>query len=140
MHDTMAQLEELWGTATNALKDYNQKIRKSGGEMTPGDVEYCDKLTHTLKSIKKTMEMLEDEDYSYMGDSYARGGYGRNYASGYSRNGHSYVRGRNAPRDSMGRYSRDGDVMDQLRDVMDRATDERTRQDIQRIMDNMGRT
>ena len=135
MHDTMAQLEELWGTATNALKDYNQKIRKSGGEMTPGDVEYCDKLAHILKSVKKTMAMLEDDDYSYMGSSYTRGGYDRNYARGYSRNGHSYAR-----RDSMGRYSRDGDnVMDQLRDVMDRATDERTRQDIQRIMDNMGR-
>lgn len=56
--------------------------------------------------------------------------------------GGSFARGRNARRDSRGRYSsrgysRTGDIADQLRDLMQEAPDEHTRMEIQRIADRL---
>ena len=56
------------------------------GELSAGSLDIVDKLTHSIKSID-TILAMEDAGYSY--DDY------------------SYGRGRNARRDSMGRYSRD---------------------------------
>lgn len=65
------------------------KLTKKG-ELSAGSLDVVDKLTHSIKSIDTIMAM-EDAGYSNEGGySYARG------------------RGRNAKRDSMGRYSRDG--------------------------------
>lgn len=67
-----------------------EEIAKKG-ELTPGSLETVHKLTDTIKNIDK-IEMLEEYEDEYSADddySYARG------------------RGRNAKRDSMGRYSRD---------------------------------
>jgi hypothetical protein len=74
--------------------------------MSAGDLEALDKLTHALKSVKTTLAMEEYDDErsgDYMGGSYERGG---NRGGSYERGG-SYARGRgrNARRDSMGRYS-----------------------------------
>lgn len=62
-----------------------------------GELEYLDKLTHAIKCVKTTVAMLEAQE----------GGDG--YSQRYSYDeGSSYARGRrNAPRDSMGRYSGD---------------------------------
>lgn len=85
-------LHELCEKITEEISEANKKLDKAGGKMTAGDLEYIDKLTHALKSIKTTLAMEEyDEEDGYSG---ARGD-GRG-------------RGRNARRDSMGRYSRDG--------------------------------
>lgn len=85
-------LHELCEKITEEISEANKKLDKAGGKMTAGDLEYIDKLTHALKSIKTTLAMEEyDEEDGYSG---ARGD-GRG-------------RGRNAKRDSMGRYSRDG--------------------------------
>lgn len=132
MHEIMDELYELCETVEKDLAKTNDKLRKAGGEMTGADMEYVDKLTHSLKSIKATMAMIEGEDgYSgeggmsgNMGGSYARGGRGGNrggggQGGGRSSRGGSYEggsyargggrgRGRNARRDSMGRYSREG--------------------------------
>ena len=88
------------------LYEVEDKMKKaSGGKVSAGDLEYIHKLTDTIKNIDK-IEMLEgDEGYSedghYMGE-------GRIYGTSYD-DGMSYARGRgrNAKRDSMGRYSRD---------------------------------
>lgn len=137
MHERlMSNLEELCEFAANDLDRSIENIKKAGGELDGGKVDYLDKLTHMIKSVKATMRMMEDDGHSYMG---AYGGYSRSdYNRRYSQTGHSYARGRNAPRDSMGRYSRNSDnMMDQLRDIMNRSTDEQTRQEIQRMMDEM---
>lgn len=145
MHEHMIDLlEELCETALKELEMSNEKLRKTGGELTAGDVDYLDKLTHMIKSIKATMAMIENESYSGRGGSYARGGRGgQSRNGGYSRGG-SYARGNGRRRDSMGRYSSEGgysrdaeDMVDQLRDMMDDAPDERTRQDIQRLISKM---
>lgn len=89
------------------LYEYEDKAKKtSGGKLSAGDLETLHKLTDTVKNIDK-IEMLEDEGgYSEGGDWM---GEGRIYGQTY-RGGESYARGRgrNARRDSMGRYSREG--------------------------------
>ena len=83
------------------LYEYEEKAKKmSGGKISAGDLESLHKLTDTVKNIDK-IEMLEEdggysEDGAYMGE-------GRIYGTSYARG-----RGRNAKRDSMGRYSREG--------------------------------
>ncbi len=74
------------------LYEYEEKAKKmSGGKISAGDLEALHKLTDTIKNIDK-IKMYEEFDEG--GSSYARGG-GRG-------------RGRNASRDNMGRYSREG--------------------------------
>ena len=83
------------------LYEYEEKAKKmNGGKLSAGDLETLHKLTDTVKNIDK-IEMLEDEEgYSEASDWMADGRmYGMSYARG---------RGRNAKRDSMGRYSREG--------------------------------
>ena len=70
------------------------------------------------------------------GGSYERGG--RSYARG----GRSYARGRgrNAKRDSMGRYSsergysRDEEMIAELRELMEDAPDDKTRREFQKFI------
>jgi hypothetical protein len=92
------------------LYEYEEKAKKmSGGKMSAGDLETLHKLTDTVKNIDK-IEMFEDaegysEDGAYMGE-------GRIYGTSYD-DGSSYARmgrgrGRNAKRDSRGRYSSEG--------------------------------
>lgn len=78
----MQKMEELREMLCAEL----EKITKKG-ELSTGSLDVIDKLTHSIKSIDTIMAM-EDAGYSNeSGYSYARG------------------RGRNAKRDSMGRYS-----------------------------------
>lgn len=125
----MKELYDLKEMLCKELKEYGEK-----GEMTAGTLDVVDKLAHTVKNLDKIIEVYEDEGYSnhypyYMGGS---------YDDGMNRNGsyrsRSYAGRRNARRDSMGRYSREG-LADKMRDLMDEAPDERTRQEIQRMIE-----
>lgn len=123
------------------LEDYGKK-----GEMSAGTLEIVDKLAHAIKNLDKIIENY-DEEYSgaYEGGSYEQGG---SYRRGTSSDGgsyrggsyRSYARGRrNARRDSMGRYSgegysRHGDMVDELRDLMEDAPDEKTRMEVQKLV------
>ena len=88
------------------LYEIEEKMKKSaGGKLSAGDIETIHKLTDTVKNIDK-IEILEEgggysEESNWMAD-------GRMYGTSYD-DGMSYARGRgrNAKRDSMGRYSRD---------------------------------
>lgn len=140
MHEMIDDLHELCGYLENELATTNEKIRKSGGELSGSDLEYVDKLTHALKSIKTTVAMVEaGDDYSYRG--------GMSYARGNNRGRTSDARGRtgnNVRRDSMGRYSRndggysydDGmdDVIEQLEDVMESAPSEHIKKKVKRLI------
>ena len=158
-------LYEMCDMVNRAIKDANDKIRSAGGKLSAGDVDYIDKLTHTLKSIKTVIAMQEEESGGYSGNSYARGdrtgrvhwndgrvSYGDSYGGSYDgmsyNDGNSYARGRgsNAKRDSMGRYSsergysRDDakkDMISDLREIMQDAPDEQTRQEFQRFMNKL---
>lgn len=158
--DYEKELYELCEKIKEEIGEANEKIKKAGGKLSAGDVDYIDKLTHTLKSIKAVVAMMEDEEDDYSGRmSYARGGRGGSYRGGSYRGGSSYDdgmmgggsyargdnrgRGSNARRDSMGRYSRmdgysrHGDSVELLREAMEEAPDDRTRMEIQRLIEKM---
>lgn len=138
-------LYELCDTISKELAQANEKIRMAGGKLSGADVEYVDKLTHTLKSIKTTIAMMEAEDDGYSSDGMRGGSYRRdgrmNYRGGYGYDGGSYARGRgrNAKRDSMGRYSSmyyeaADDVTEKLRELMEEAPDEKTKVEIKKFI------
>lgn len=100
-------------------------------------------LAESKKDLLKGEEMM---DGGYSGRGYSRRGYsrreGREGRMYYD--GRSYARGRggNSRRDSMGRYSNDysmdtdGMVSD-LSEMMNEAPDERTRKEIQKLIDKI---
>ena len=88
MHD-FYELKEM-------LTEEIKKITKKG-EITGSNLEMIDKL---LNSIKNTCKIIMYDEYSDEGD-YSQDG-GMSYRSG---NSYARGRGRNARRDSMGRYS-----------------------------------
>lgn len=110
------------------------------GELGAGDLDLAHKLTDTIKNIDKICALEEDGGYS--GDSYSRGSSyrRRHYVRGhYSRDGYSNDRGG---------YSRDGGysrhdaveaMMEQARDMMESATNEREREAIRRFMTELER-
>jgi len=128
----MHELYELKDMLCKELKEYGEK-----GELTAGSLDTIDKLAHAMKNLDRVIEAYED-DGEYSGRSYPDG-MGGSYARGrYSREGRSYARGRmNARRDSMGRYSRDDGMIEELRDLMKDAPNEAIKRDIQRLVDKM---
>ena len=89
------------------LYELEERLGKASGKMSSSDLEMVHKLTDTVKNIDK-IEMLEEgggysEESNWMADGRM---YGTSYEGGSSyRRGDGRGRGRNARRDSMGRYS-----------------------------------
>ena len=130
---------ELKEMLCKELEEYGSK-----GELSAGTLDIVDKLAHTIKNLDKIIEVYEEDEGSYYdGGSYEEGG--RSMARGRSYRGTyrgSYARGRNARRDSRGRYSsegysRNGDIADRLRELMEDAPDEKTRQEIHKLVMKM---
>lgn len=151
--DVLNEIMEMKDTIAKKIAEANQRIRKSDGDLNNGDVEYIDKLTHSMKSLATICAMLEaEEGYSGNWDPYYYGndrGYsGRERRAGYSREGSGndggysregregrYSREGRARRYSGNGYSRNGEVTEHLRMLMDEAPDESTRMEIKRLMD-----
>lgn len=130
--DIMKDLETLCNLLADKLAEKTRKIKNGG--MSDGDLETIDKLTHAMASVKKIMAFMEDEG-EYSG-YYPMGSYRDSYRGSYR--GGSYAQ----KRDSMGRYSRErgysrNDLADKMRDLMMDAPDDRTRQEIQRMVDKL---
>jgi archaellum component FlaC len=73
MDKKLDTLYDLCETVSKELESANEKINGAGGELSAGDLEYLDKLTHTMKSLKTTIAMIESEDGHsgyYMGGRY----------------------------------------------------------------------
>ena len=119
----MHALYELKEKLCDELKEYGSK------DLTAGSLDVVDKLAHAIKNLDKIIEAYEDEGYSnryHPGYVYADG------RDNSYRGGRSYAR----RRDSMGRYSRDG-MADKLRELMEDAPDDRTREEIRKLADKM---
>lgn len=143
MEKWLDDLYDLCETVSHEIGEANEKIRAAGGKLSGADVDYIDKLTHTMKSIKTTIAMAEAEErdgesgyYPYMG-SY------RPYDNGM-RGGRSNAQ----RRDSRGRYSRESrhgysrdeariDFIEDVRELMRDAPDEHTRMKFQRFIDEI---
>ena len=142
------ELKHMCEILEEELSNVNKKVDKSGGKLSGDDISYIDKLTHSIKSIKTTMAMMDAEDDGYSRDdgmdmSDYSGRYPGRY---YSGNGYSMAgRGSYARRDSMGRYKSRGysrnaetdDIIDQLKDIMHNAKDDRTRQEFQKFINKV---
>ena len=119
----MHELYKLKEMLCKELEEYGSK-----GELSGGTLEVVDKLAHAVKNLDKIIEAKEMEDESFEGGmSNARDGRGRYPREGMSYRGNSYARGRgrNARRDSMGRYSSRGgysmandEYVEQLEEMM----------------------
>lgn len=153
--DYTKDLYELCETLSGELADINNKIRDAGGKMSAGDLEVVDKLTHSIKSIKAVIKMMDDEEgysgyypypWSYadgQGGSNRGGAYrGGSYEGGGSNRGRSYARGGRSYARREARYSGErgysrNDLVDRMREMMDEAPDERTRQEMMRMIEKM---
>lgn len=128
----------------------------ASGKLSIAEVEYADKLAHLKKNLLKSDELM-DQGYSgdmrrfpRQGRGIAFDGRGRSYDSegrgtAYDNRG----RGSQANRDSRGRYASDysaryirddysmnkDEIVMDLRDLMDKAPDERMRKEIHRIIE-----
>ena len=149
-------MKALMDYVCSEMEELDRKASKDG-KLSMAETQYGDMLAHMKKNLLKSEEMMEESEYSMAGGSYAmgddRGGLnGRTRMGGRSmRGGNSYRyegegsyargRGRNAKRDAMGRYSREGgysmageDMIEELRDLMQDAPDEQTRMEFQRFI------
>ncbi|MBQ7737051.1 MAG: hypothetical protein IJT62_04375 [Oscillospiraceae bacterium] len=144
----MHALYNLKDMLCKELEEYGEQ-----GELTAGSLEIVDKLAHAVKNLDKVIWAKEEEmggsfdggsfdggsydDGSYRG-SYRGGSYRGSYRGSYD-DGYSSRRGRNA----MGRftsrrgYSRAEDMAQQLKNLADQAPDERTKQDLKRLAEQM---
>ena len=55
MHRLYDDLEEICETLADDLSRTNEKLSKAGGEITASDLEYINRLTHAIKSVKTFM-------------------------------------------------------------------------------------
>lgn len=126
-------MDKLIDYICEELDELERKADKDG-KLSMSEIQYVDVLAHAKKNLLKSEEM--DGGYSMRGE-------GNSYARG---------RGRNAKRDSMGRYSRnysrergysrnysmDGEEMvDELRTLMENAPDDRTRMEFEKMISKM---
>lgn len=133
----MKELYDLKEMLCKELKEYGEK-----GELSTGSLDAIDKLAHTVKNIDKIIETYEEEGYSghYPYWAYDDGMGGNSNRGSYR--GRSYAGRRNAPRDRMGRYSGErgysrNDLTDKLRELMEDAPDDRTREEMRRLVEKM---
>lgn len=140
----MHAIYELKEKLCDELEEYGEK------KLDAGSLDVIDKLAHTIKNLDKIIENYEEDGYSERyameGGSYQRGGnrgnYSREMVYDDGMMGRSYARGRgrNAKRDSMGRYSSaDANEMmiQELRDLMQDAPDERTKMEFKKFIQKM---
>ena len=135
------------------LSEIDRKAKS--GKVTVPELEYADTLAHLKKSLLTSEAMEESEGgYSSRYNMMPRYGYayeGRSYNDGMSRSdsygGMSNAGRRNAKRDSMGRYTRDGgysyadsmeSLLDEMRGMMGGLPEEK-RREVQRFVDKMER-
>ena len=141
----MHELYEIKEQLMDELKEYRNKPKKSMDDITV--IKYLTSSIDHLCNIIMAAE--EEEGYSERGN-YSREGYsrGRNrysYEGNQCNSRNSFARGRNARRDSMGRYSREGNysradgmdsLVDEIRSMM-QDLPQNVQQDAQRFVQKL---
>ena len=123
-----AKLYELKEKLCKELEGYSDK------ELTSPSLDVVDKLCHAIKNLDKIIDKHEEKERESM--------YGNSYNYPYNAYNDGYSRmGRNARRDSMGRYAtgypRDNNMIMELTDLMEGSPDERTRMEFQKFINKM---
>lgn len=119
------------------LMELDKKAKS--GQLSAGDIEMGDKLAHFKKSLltNEAMESGYSNRRGYSRDTMTRD-YSRDYSGeDYSRDDYSSARRR---RDSMGRYSREGDdVVHSMRELMNRTSDPKAKDAIRQAVSEIER-
>lgn len=124
------------------LMELDKKAKS--GKLSAGDIEMGDKLAHFKKSLL-TNEAMESGYSNERGYSNRRGysrdtmtrDYSRDYSGEYSGEDYSTARRK---RDSMGRYSREGDdVVHSMRELMNRTSDPKAKDAIRQAVSEIER-
>ena len=122
-------MEKLLHYICSELDDLERKAEKGGLSMS--EVQYMDTLAHAKKNLLTGDAMMDNGESGYYMPMY------RSYGDESMRNGHSYAR----HRDAMGRYtsrrggmSYDDGMVEELRDLMDRAPDEATKREFHKLI------
>ena len=134
----MHKLYELKDKLMDELEAYSQN-----GKFSKDDVEAIKYISSAIDHICNICEDMDGGEYSgnMMGGDIGNMS-GRPYARSY-RGSYARGRGRNARRDSMGRYSSEGysraedDFRMDLQELVQDAPNEQVRQKLQRIMSEM---
>lgn len=136
-------MHKLMEYICNELDELERKAEKEN-KLSMAEIEYGDKLAHFKKNLLSAEEMWDDSKYSE-DMMYARGGsrggnmMGRNRMS----NRMVYARGGRRGANQYGSYAMEGgysntnELIEDLRELMQEAPDERTRQKFQRFIDEM---
>ena len=141
--DSLYALEEI---LANTLSEAVEKIDKAGSKLSPSDLEYVDKLTHAYKSVKASIAMCEASEgggsaFDDGGGSYQNS---MNSRRSYSRYGNSRNGSYNNSRRSRRSYARNGggysghDFVMSLKDALESAPDDQSRQQIEQLIQEMG--
>lgn len=124
-------LEELCRILENEIHKINQQL-SSGATIDGGDADLIKDMVQAIYYIKKTIHIMnEDEMRGYGG--YPMGSYGRMSTGEFQGNWDSYGA---RQRDSKGRYM-DNEMTNAIRDIMNRTTDERAREDLRRALERV---
>lgn len=113
-------MRDLYNLKTMLVKELEEHGKS--GNLTKTSLDTVDKLAHATKNIIKVIEACESEEYSNAMGS-------RSYANRDSYNDRSY---RND-----GYSTSDDNLRGQLHRLMDTATDERTREELRRLIDRI---
>lgn len=121
------------------LMELDKKAKS--GQLSAGDIEMGDKLAHFKKSLltNEAMESGYSNDRGYSNRrGYSRDTMTRDYSGeDYSRDDYSTARRR---RDSMGRYSREGDdIVHSMRELMNRTNDPKAKDAIRQAVSEIER-
>lgn len=141
-------LEKLCEIVDKQIEKAVDALEREGGKLPMDDAKYLDLLTHTQKSIKTTLAMegygsSERRDRDSMGRYTSRadgmdgegGNSGWGYYPGRAWDGGSYD-GRSY-RGYDGRSMHGNEVKEQLRDLMEKADDERVKRALHTAMQQM---
>ena len=109
-------MHRLLAYVNSELSDIERKVERDDA-LTMSEIQYADTLLRIKKNIHKTEEYADSYGGGYMG------------------------RGRDARRDSRGRYADGGshDMVATMRDMMHNAPDEETRIEFQKFIDKLDR-
>ena len=132
-------MHKLMDYICDEMEELERKADKDG-KLSMAEIQYLDTLAHTKKNLLKADEMTDGE-YSGRYNSEYNGRYdGRMYDGRYMRNGDGMVYARGRKRDAMGRYASDaGEMIQELRQLMDDAPDERTRMEFKKFIEKIER-
>lgn len=142
MYSLYEDLTEMCETLSEEFRKANGKLKRVTGSLSIGDIDYIDKLTHALDTVKAIKAKVEKEEMNSSFDSNGSNGYssrrggGRSYDSNMSNRSYGmypYTYGDRYMRN----YSGDEEMLSELRELMQEAPNEETRREFEKFINKI---